>query len=166
MIKQIDADLTEKLRIAWEAGASTPDILDIIRKELGASVAERLKWEHVLLFGRFRETECKEVLVGQLFAVAPGIVILDADSYDRDMSGIVRRSTHGASLFTSESFRGATWAHLIIYPSTFPKNQPRYETYPVWMALEFGGNDGTRQGIDPGRWAVLEPWFDKWLPVA
>jgi len=163
----IDERFFGELREARLHGATTEALREKIRSHFSIPLRGGKDWERRILFGVFRDGDNKEDLVGSLIAIAPGIIVLDADAYDPGLSGILSRPTTASpAIFCSKSFLGITGRYdprITFYPSTFPENQPRYTICPAWIAIDFGG-DGTYLGIDPSRWGNIRAWLDRWLP--
>ncbi|MBI4118974.1 MAG: hypothetical protein HY452_01805 [Parcubacteria group bacterium] len=169
---KISDEFFRKLQVAWlewnQEGSRISTIIEMIRQEFG--IEQRLGWERLVLYGRLKDDDMHEHVVGWLVAIAPGIVILDTDNTDhlKPLSGLLERSRpHHNQLFSLCPFSPRCFsAHLYIWPSTFPRHR-RYEVCPVWIDWQIGAGQGEMYmtlGIDPGRWNVLQPWLDKWLP--
>jgi hypothetical protein len=84
-----------------------------------------------------------------------------------ELSGLlIRCPTFENMLFEARLFSRATSDHFIIRPGSYLSDR-FYPTYPAWISWQIGaghGEDYGKLGIDPGRWATLEPWLDRWLP--
>ncbi len=168
-VARIDDVLLEELRKIWEWGKPVSEIIKRLRQEF--HIKQRGGWERLVLYGRTRDDEMIEHVVGWLGAIAPGIVILEANSEDAlsPLSGLLERVESGhPQLFSLRPFSPShISAGLTIWPSTFPKKNRRFEVCPAWIDWHIGAGHGEEYmtlGIEPGRWEVLEQWLDKWLP--
>ena len=172
-IVQVDDVLLAELRSIWiQEKHRISAIIERLRQEF--NIEQRFGWERLILYGRMRDNEMFENIVGWLVAIAPGIVILDTDDNDHllPLSGLLKRLKHleprYGQLFVLRPFSPShICASLDIYPSTFPKSHKRYGVCPVWISWQIGAGHGESYmtlGIEPGRWETLKPWLDKWLP--
>jgi hypothetical protein len=169
-VVRINTDLFGELRGIWERGKHPiPAILERLRREI-AIEQQSLEQESLLLYGRIQDNVIVEQAIGSLIAVAPGVVVLNADSdlHLRPLSGLLERvDPHSPALFGLRPFSPPHLSVILcIWPSTFPKER-RFTTCPVWIDWGIGAGQGESDGtlgIDPFRWRVMEPWLDKWLP--
>jgi len=159
----VDDGLFQELCEAWKRNPGVFNIqwwLLVEKLNIGFDAGSK---ENLLLFGRRDESIISEEIVGRLYAVVPGVVILNSGVFNARLNGLVRRQVapHKA-LFDVRMFHDAR-SSLVIYPSSFPE-VPRYNKCPAWVSWSVDTNGGNI-GIDPERWTTaLEPWLAKWLP--
>ena len=166
----ISNSLFQELHDIWENteeyGRRIGAIISRIRVVYG--IEQSCGWESLLLYGRQKDRKMVEHCIGELIAIAPGIVILRADMDSLpELSGLLLRSNpEHSSLFHVKVFSDRIPDTLLIYPSRYP-NRRRYKLCPVWIHWGLGAGMVASDdclGIDPGRWKVLKRWLDKWLP--
>ncbi len=170
MEKEVSEALFEELRKIWEKEYSTFPIKERLRREFNMTYKQIYSLERLLFYGRGRENEIMEELIGWLIAVKPGVVILDTtqDNSLLQLSGLLERNKSGsAALFCLNQFSRLLSVGLSVYPSTFPPKQQRYKTCSIWIDWGIGAGHGAiygALGIDPERWKILGPWLNEWLP--
>ena len=173
-IAHVSDEMMWTLQKAWMAGKEIGEIIVQLREGLSLRKFPRAdEAERLLLYGRNREEEAFEHVVGWLVAVAPGVVVLNTDDTEyhtlRPLSGLLVPATATATqLFVLRPFSPPQYsASLEIWPGTFPERTRRYLTCPAWIDWQIGAGHGESYlalGIDPGRWEILRPWLGKWLP--
>lgn len=163
-----DADLKELRRIWTEEQHRITSIINYLREKFG--IEQRPGWERLILYGRPRDNQIHEEIIGFLIAITPGVVILDADKDNLlyPLSGLLYRigSPHkqlfGLKPFSPPRF----YASLNFWPSD-ERSKGRFEMCPVYVKWQIGARQGEsygKIGVDPARWEIMRQWFDKWLP--
>ena len=129
--------------------------------------------EIMILYGKRRKpVSIQEKYIGQLIAIAPGIVILDTTIFMSLISGLISRIPKDVNtplLFDLTPFSSET-AEAALYICDFSSDENKKKLFvdcPVEICWSIGAGHGESYeylGIDSSRWEVMEEWLDKWLP--
>lgn len=150
-----------------EAGQKNP--VDLMVKEIcrhfGIQEIRRGQ-ERLVLFGRAGFQELDERLVGVLFPIAPGIVVLHSIDYVNhysDFSGLLCRVGEDSPSFRLKAFFPQTFVSLIIIANHDRSRHP----YPAYCSLDLDRDVGMRLWIESERWEkTMLPFLNRWLPEA
>ena len=144
---------------AWGEGATIDKVISMTLNKLGLNGYG----EKMLLYGT---SYGLEEYIGELIAIAPGIILLDAK--DRALSGFMSHEKTRDQLFFIHSF--SYLGSVAICSAEAKAMQGRIRdkhSYAVIINWQIGAGQAESYGyigIDPSRWELMNNWLSKWLP--
>ncbi|HEU0050671.1 MAG TPA: hypothetical protein VFQ60_01280 [Patescibacteria group bacterium] len=173
-VLRVDEALYLQLQHLWiertppSAGGDEAISAVIHRLRENFHLKQRIDEERILLYGRSNDKAAyREFLIGELVAIAPGIIVLDTTYTTRILSGLLERGKENETrLFSLRPFAPQFLpVSLCIRPSSFEKCFEQH--CPVLVSWNVGAGKEESYlnlGIDSDRWKMMKPWLDKWLP--
>lgn len=123
--------------------------------------------EKMILFGKRSGDQMYEELIGFLYGIVPGVVILDTshDLVFRPLSGLLMRFHSSEFQFHIKSFAPLSVSGSLGLRLGNDFFRSQFENCLIALDCDLGRDVGIHYGIEESRWSSMSKWFDKWLPI-
>lgn len=181
----ISSALMQDLHVAWNSGVDKPDLIShkmtfnivsiwwVLSQKLGTPTkpAERLMVSGLdIEWGdpQRRKILTNEVTLGDMYALAPGVVTYLPQSDPQRLAGMMYRTKYRDMPFAVKVF-GVPFNPEgdVLFWNEIPEGRWWVEkcSGTVKASAHIGRGDGVYEiAIPHNRWTLMNTWLDKWLP--
>jgi hypothetical protein len=157
-------------RTEWKSALSPEEVWKAVRVFCdNANISDNPpNKEFLVLYGCHVGDRVWENFLGVFKGIAPGVVFFHSHT-NPELNGFIRRCKNNdlPYIFELFSLMSVAGSSVYIHPSSWPKQGNRWnqQEIPIVVSWEGVGGDYGKLGITRSRWAEMEAWFNRWLPV-